>query len=76
MWQNAPAGTNEEILCLVQQEVSRALSLSVEAVTQEPLPEEIVLLLLRLALAESLKSSMASVAERRTDSLLSIGICQ
>jgi hypothetical protein len=58
MWQNASTETHEQSLQLVQQEVSRAISLSVEAVTREPLPEEMVLLLLRLALAETLRSSV------------------
>ncbi|MBI1980492.1 MAG: hypothetical protein HYS63_02810 [Methylocystis sp.] len=38
----------------VQREVGIALRLSFEAVTREPLPERMALLLLRLALAESL----------------------
>ena len=39
---------------MMQREVGIALRLSFEAVTREPLPEQMVLLLLRLALAESL----------------------
>jgi hypothetical protein len=40
---------------LVQREVGRALRLSFESVTREPLSEQIVLLLLRMALAEALR---------------------
>ncbi|MFO1102473.1 MAG: hypothetical protein U1E20_06190 [Methylocystis sp.] len=39
---------------VIQREVGMALRLSFEAVTREPLPERMVLLLLQLALAESL----------------------
>ena len=39
---------------VIQREVVMALRLSFEAVTREPLPERMVLLLLQLALAESL----------------------
>ncbi len=39
---------------VIQREVGMALRLSFEAVTREPLPERMALLLLRLALAESL----------------------
>ena len=40
---------------VIQREVGIALRLSFEAVTREPLPERMALLLLRLALAESLR---------------------
>ena len=40
---------------VIQREVGIALRLSFEAVTREPLPERMALLLLQLALAESLK---------------------
>lgn len=45
---------------LIQREVGRALRLSFEAVTRDPLSEQIVLLLLRMALAEALRSAVLS----------------
>lgn len=39
---------------VIQRDVGIALRLSFEAVTREPLPEQMAILLLRLALAESL----------------------
>lgn len=41
---------------VIPRELQLAIRLSFEAVTQEPLPREIALLLLRLALAELLRS--------------------
>ncbi|MGD9656263.1 MAG: hypothetical protein AB7U61_01270 [Methylocystis sp.] len=45
---------DDRVSPVIQREVGMALRLSFEAVTREPLPERMVLLLLRLALAESL----------------------
>lgn len=45
---------DDRVSLVVQREVGIALRLSFEAVTCEPLPERMALLLLRLALAESL----------------------
>lgn len=39
---------------VIQQEIGLALRLSFEATTRQPLPEQMALLLLRLALAEAL----------------------
>jgi hypothetical protein len=51
-----PANRTDDDPCslVIQREVGMALRLSFEAVIREPLPEQMVLLLLRLALAESL----------------------
>lgn len=64
MWGNAFTEQNEQTPLLVQREVGKALRLSFEAVTREPLSEQIVLLLLRLALAEALRTSIEQEAER------------
>ncbi|MGD9540588.1 hypothetical protein [Methylocystis sp.] len=45
---------DDRVSLVIQREVGIALRLSFEAVTQEPVPERMALLLLRLALAESL----------------------
>jgi hypothetical protein len=49
---------------VIQRQVGVALRLSFEAATREPLPEQMAMLLLRLALAESLN---AAVEEDRAD---------
>lgn len=64
MWGSAFTKQNEQTPLLVQREVGKALRLSFEAVTREPLSEQIVLLLLRLALAEALRTSIQQEAER------------
>ncbi len=45
---------DNQVSLVIQREVGTALQLSFEAATREPLPERMALLLLRLALAESL----------------------
>ncbi len=45
---------DDRVSGVIQREVGIALRLSFEAVTSDPLPERMALLLLRLALAESL----------------------
>ncbi len=45
---------DDRVSLVIQREVGIALRLSFEAVTSDPLPERMALLLLRLALAESL----------------------
>lgn len=45
---------DDRVSLVIQREVGMALRLSFESVTREPLPERMALLLLRLALAESL----------------------
>lgn len=45
---------DDRVSVVIQREVGIALRLSFEAVTSDPLPERMALLLLRLALAESL----------------------
>ncbi|MBM3562814.1 MAG: hypothetical protein FJX48_06600 [Alphaproteobacteria bacterium] len=45
---------DDRVSLVIQREVGMALRLSFEAATREPLPERMALLLLRLALAESL----------------------
>ena len=56
---------DEQAPLLIQRDVGIALRLSFEAVTREPLPEQMALLLLRLALAQSLR--VYSSSERETD---------
>jgi hypothetical protein len=46
---------DDRISVVIQREVGVALRLSFVAVTREPVPERMALLLLRLALAESLR---------------------
>ncbi len=46
---------DDRVSLVIQRELGIALRLSFEAVTSDPLPERMALLLLRLALAESLK---------------------
>jgi hypothetical protein len=52
-----PANRTDDdgVSVVIQREVGVALRLSFEAVTREPVPERMALLLLRLALAESLR---------------------
>lgn len=45
---------DDRVSLTIQREVEVALRLSFDAATREPLPDQMVLLLLRLALAESL----------------------
>ncbi|MFO1123870.1 MAG: hypothetical protein U1E25_00310 [Methylocystis sp.] len=45
---------DDRVSLVIQREVGMALRLSFEAATREPLPERMALLLLRLALAETL----------------------
>jgi hypothetical protein len=46
---------DDRVSLVIQREVGIALRLSFEAVAREPVPERMALLLLRLALAESLR---------------------
>ena len=58
---NAPDQTNrrdDQTSLIIQREVGMALRLSFKAATREPLPQQIALLLLRLALAESLQAAV------------------
>lgn len=58
MQPNNPIWDEERDLLTIQREVSLALRLSFEAVVHEPVPEQMTILLLRLALAESLRASV------------------
>lgn len=66
MSQNAFREQDDRTPLLVQQEVGRALRLSFEAVTREPLSEQIVLLLLRLALSEAMRGAVEQEAGQAT----------
>ncbi len=57
---------NQDTTLLIQREVGKALRLSFDAVTREPLSEQIVLLLLRLALSEALRASIEQEAHQAT----------
>lgn len=53
--------THEEewqALLMIEREVGKALRLSFGSIAQEPLPEQMTILLLRLALAESVRMSI------------------
>lgn len=63
---NAFSEKNEEASFLIQREVGKALRSSLDAVTREPLSEQIVLLLLRLALSEALRAAVEEEAEQVT----------
>jgi hypothetical protein len=63
---NAYSDHREETPLLIQREVGEALRLSLDAVTREPLSEQFVLLLLRLALSEALRSAVEEEAEEFT----------
>ncbi|WP_457798268.1 hypothetical protein [Methylocystis sp. S23] len=62
---------HEQTPLLIQREVGMAVRLSIEAVTREPLPEQMALLLLRLALAESLHVALAKELDEEAQSALS-----
>ena len=49
---------NDQASLVIQRQVGMALRLSFEAVTREPLPERMAILLLRLALAESVRRAV------------------
>lgn len=53
-----PIDDDDQASLVFQRELSRALRRSFRATTREPLPEQIALLLLRLALAESLQPAV------------------
>jgi hypothetical protein len=57
---------NQDTTLLIQREVGKALRLSFDAVTREPLSEQIVLLLLRLALSEALRASVEEETDQAT----------
>lgn len=63
---NAFSENNEETSLLIQKEVGKALRSSLDAVTREPLSEQIVLLLLRLALSEALRAAVDGDEEQVT----------
>lgn len=56
---------DDRVSLVIQREVGMALRLSFESVTREPLPERMALLLLRLALAESL--GLAAEKDRKEE---------
>lgn len=53
-----PIDDDDQASLVFQREVGKALRRSFKATTREPLPEQIALLLLRLALAESLRPAV------------------
>lgn len=63
---NAFSENNEETSLLIQREVGKALRSSLDAVTREPLSEQVVLLLLRLALSEALRAAVEQEDEQVT----------
>lgn len=59
---------DHQALLMIQREVGMALRLSFKAVTSEPLTERMAILLLRLALAESLRVSVAEATAGESES--------
>jgi hypothetical protein len=55
---NNPIDDDDQASLVIQREVGTALRQSFKAATREPLPQQIALLLLRLALAESLQAAV------------------
>jgi hypothetical protein len=53
-----PINDDDQASLVFQREVGKALRRSLKAATCEPLPQQIALLLLRLALAESLQAAV------------------
>lgn len=58
-----PIDDDDQTSLVIQREVGMVLRLSFEAVVREPLPEQMALLLLRLALAETLRAVDKDEAE-------------
>jgi hypothetical protein len=57
----------EKQASLLQQELAQALR-SVQAVAHEPLPQRMIILLLRLAFAQTVRATLGSKAERASRS--------
>jgi hypothetical protein len=55
---------DSQALLTIERDVGMALRLSLEAVISAPLPEQITILLLRLALVESVRMSIKAETER------------
>lgn len=53
-----PIDDDDQASLVIQREIGMALRMSFESATREPLPEQMALLLLRLALAESLGATV------------------
>jgi hypothetical protein len=66
-----PIGPNEDeeqASLLAQRELAKALRLSLQAVAHEPLPQRMIILLLRLAFAQTVRATLGSKAERASRS--------
>ena len=59
---------DEKQASLLQRELAQALRLSVQAVAHEPLPQRMIILLLRLAFAQTVRATLGSKAERASRS--------
>lgn len=53
-----PIDDDDQASLVIQREIGMALRMSFESATRDPLPEQMALLLLRLALAESLGATV------------------
>jgi hypothetical protein len=53
-----PIDDDDQASLVIQREIAMALRMSFESATRDPLPEQMALLLLRLALAESLGATV------------------
>ena len=60
---------DEKQASLLQRELAKALRLSVQAVAHEPLPQRMIILLLRLAFAQTVRATLGSKAERASRSM-------
>lgn len=57
----APTRVRSEVaqeMLVIQQEIGAAMRLSYQSITIEPLPEEIAMLLMRMAMAEVLRNAV------------------
>jgi hypothetical protein len=62
---------DEKQASLLQRELAKALRLSVQAVAHEPLPQRMIILLLRLAFAQTVRATLGSKAKRASRSKVS-----
>ncbi len=53
----------EQAALLAQRELAKALRLSVKAVTGEPLPNRMIVLLLRLAFAQTIRATLGKTVK-------------
>ncbi len=62
-----PIDDEERDSLLIQQELAKALRMSVRSVIREPLPQRMIILLLRLAFAQTLRATFGRSRRERPD---------